>query len=62
MKTTSLSQGKKNVPEKNSDAAMKNNSNVKRNEELSKSGLEFHKPFALRYTIVDEHGVNILHV
>lgn len=46
MKTTSLSQGKKNVPDKNSDAAMKNNSNVKRNEELSKSGLEFHKPFA----------------
>lgn len=43
MRNDSLSHGKKSVP-KNGECGMKTNRTAKRTDELSNSGLEFHKP------------------
>ena len=45
MKNTSLSHGKKSTVN-TKDSLVKNNGSFKRSDDLSKTGLEFHKPFA----------------
>ena len=45
MKNTSLSHGKKSTVD-TKDSLVKNSGSVKRTDDLSKTGLEFHKPFA----------------
>ncbi len=45
MKNDSLNHGKKNIG-KSSGCDLKDNASTKRSDDISSSGIEFHKPFA----------------
>ncbi|MCH5325396.1 MAG: hypothetical protein J1E39_09280 [Eubacterium sp.] len=45
MKNDSLNHGKKNVGNRTSSCDLKNNTHSRRTEDISSSGLVFHKPF-----------------
>ena len=46
MKNDSLSHGKKNTGTRAHDCDLKNNVNSRRSEDISSSGIEFHKSFS----------------